>query len=390
LTITYTAWNTVANTGQTGDAANHTLKWVKDGTAATPGNSNAELGNGEYKLTLTSSEMTCDFGSLYGTSSTANVVILPVRVATEHGVLPTVQQGNAGAVVTEGTGTAQILLAAGLVTVGTNNDKTGYALSATGLVPITAWAVNLTGNLTGNVSGTVSAVTGSVGSVTGAVGSVTGSVGSVAGNVGGNVLGLVGGVATSVTVGGYSAGEDPATLVLDVLQSAHDTAGTIGHFIGLTGGIADPLSFLVPGAYSSGTAGHVLGTALPDVAFASAGGLPTVGTGTGQIELTSGAVTIGGYAPGEEPRPKKNAALAGVVFPMNLTAGGPVTAPNVAVAVSLDGAAPVPATNTPATKVQDGLFTIDLAAADMNGATVALVCTSPAADVTIVPILTTP
>jgi hypothetical protein len=58
------------------------------------------------------------------------------------------------------------------VTVGTNNDKTGYALSA-------AQTFDLTGSITGNLSGSVGSVTGAVGSVTGAVGSVTGAVGSV-------------------------------------------------------------------------------------------------------------------------------------------------------------------------------------------------------------------
>ena len=60
------------------------------------------------------------------------------------------------------------------VTVGTNNDKTGYSLTAgTGLGNQTA---NITGNLSGNV------------------GSVTGAVGSVTGNVGGNVVGSVGSI----------------------------------------------------------------------------------------------------------------------------------------------------------------------------------------------------
>ena len=58
------------------------------------------------------------------------------------------------------------------VTVTTNNDKTGYALSST-------QTFDLTGNITGNVSG---------------------SVGSVSGNVGGNVVGSVGSVTADVNV----------------------------------------------------------------------------------------------------------------------------------------------------------------------------------------------
>jgi hypothetical protein len=79
------------------------------------------------------------------------------------------------------------------VIVGTNNDKTGYALSGT-------QAFNLTGNINGSISGSldgsVGSVTGNVGgNVVGSVGSVTGSVGSVTGNVGGNVIGSVGSLA---------------------------------------------------------------------------------------------------------------------------------------------------------------------------------------------------
>jgi hypothetical protein len=71
-----------------------------------------------------------------------------------------------------------------------NVGKTGYSLTAT------TGLGNQTANITGNLSGSVGSVTGAVGSVTGAVGSVTGAVGSVTGNVGGNVVGSVGSVAT--------------------------------------------------------------------------------------------------------------------------------------------------------------------------------------------------
>lgn len=117
-----------------------------------------------------------------------------------------------------------ISLSSGAVTVGTNNDKSGYSLTAgTGLG-------NQTSNITGNLSGSVGSVTGAVGSVTARVtantdqwGGVTvtgmpmptytqptgflaatfpatvssyagGAVASVTGNVGGNVVGSVGSI----------------------------------------------------------------------------------------------------------------------------------------------------------------------------------------------------
>lgn len=62
------------------------------------------------------------------------------------------------------------------------------------------------------------------------------------------------------TVGGYAAGQDPATLVLDVAASGHNVAGTIGQKINSAGGAADPLTNVVPGSYAAGTAGYAIGT----------------------------------------------------------------------------------------------------------------------------------
>jgi hypothetical protein len=45
---------------------------------------------------------------------------------------------------------------------------------------------------------------------------------------------------TGVKVASYASGQDPATLVLDVAQSGHNTAGTIGADIGLSGGGSAP------------------------------------------------------------------------------------------------------------------------------------------------------
>jgi hypothetical protein len=53
---------------------------------------------------------------------------------------------------------------------------------------------------------------------------------------GGQTVASVTNVTNPVTVGGYSGGQDPATLVLDTAQSGHNTAGTIGKDIGLASG----------------------------------------------------------------------------------------------------------------------------------------------------------
>lgn len=71
-----------------------------------------------------------------------------------------------------------------------NNLQTAYASTSTPVVGSVTGAV-------GSVTGAVGSVTGNVGgNVTGSVGSVVGAVGSVTGNVGGNVTGSVGSLAT--------------------------------------------------------------------------------------------------------------------------------------------------------------------------------------------------
>ena len=91
ITVSYTAWNTNTNGPQTGDAANHTVKLLRDGVESAATNAPAEVDSisfkGEYKITLTNAEMTCDFITIGGVSSTANVALIPVKITTEHGVL---------------------------------------------------------------------------------------------------------------------------------------------------------------------------------------------------------------------------------------------------------------------------------------------------------------
>ena len=107
FTLTYVAWDTSANEGKTGDVANHTLRWVQDGTSGAPSNSPAEVDAtnvpGLYKLALTAAEAQAVYGSLAGKSTTANVSIMPVSIAFErlpnaapgaNGGLPTVDANN--------------------------------------------------------------------------------------------------------------------------------------------------------------------------------------------------------------------------------------------------------------------------------------------------------
>lgn len=164
ITLCYVAYNVSTGAMVTGDGSNHTLYWSKDGTASAAANgphgtevSSAHM-PGIYSCVMTSTETDCEDGVLGGSSTTANVILIPTQVAFVY--VPNAVAGASG----------------GLLIAGSN----------------AATSVNITGNITGNLSGSVGSVTGAVGSVTGNVGgNVTGSVGSVSGNIGGNLLGTL-------------------------------------------------------------------------------------------------------------------------------------------------------------------------------------------------------
>jgi hypothetical protein len=231
--------------------------------------------------------------------------------------LPTVAQGNAGALLTSGTGVAQLNVSSGNV-------------------------AGSVASVAGNVGGSVASVTGSVASVTGNVGgNVVGSVASVTGNVGGNVVGSIG----SLTATAVQNIWDDATSTLTVVGSvgklivdnlnatvasrATDTgvwaagtrtltAGTnivlakgtgitgfnditannvwsetlpgsytstqAGFKLNAAGSAADPWSTTLPGAYSAGTAGFIIGNNLNS----AVGSVPTNVWAAGTRTLTAG------------------------------------------------------------------------------------------------------
>lgn len=203
---------------------------------------------------------------------------------------------------------------------------TSVTFPAASTVATTTGAVGSVTGAVGSVTGAVGSVTGNVGgNVTGSVGSVVGAVGSVTGNVGGNVTGSVGSVATGgitaaslaadaitaakvaadvgteiatavwasgtrtvtslsgltvdtvttltnlptipanwLTAAGIAAdaGAEIADAVWDEVLSGHLTAGTTGAGLNAAGSAGDPWSTALPGAYSAGSAGYIVGTNL--------------------------------------------------------------------------------------------------------------------------------
>ena len=201
--------------------------------------------------------------------------------------IPNVAQGTTGAIST--------VDASGRVTVITNSDKTGYALSGT-------QTFNVTGNITGNLSGSVGSVSGAVGSVTGAVGSVTGAVGSVTGAVGSVASGGI--TATSIATDAIGSAQLAATAVTEIadgiLNRSLATAGAAGN-IAITSiaasvfqavntlAVDDQVAFVgtAPSSYVLGNVYWVISTGLTSTTFQ----LSTTQGGLGNATSSTGAFT---------------------------------------------------------------------------------------------------
>ena len=111
MTVDFSAWDTSANGFKTGDAANITMRWTKDGVVnalSNPTVTEIDSTNapGQYKVTLTGTETDCLFGQLSGKSSTANIIIAPVPMTFDQ--LPVTAPNAVGGLLTRGTGTGQI------------------------------------------------------------------------------------------------------------------------------------------------------------------------------------------------------------------------------------------------------------------------------------------
>lgn len=159
VTLCYYAWDVTNGIPKTGDSANHTIKWIKDGTEATATNAPSEVDStnakGLYKIVMTAAECNCDVGTLHGVSSTSGVYLTPVKMPFETGAVVTA--GTAQAV-----GTQTIQLASGdgakcasgnLVLIQSATTGAGQAQSiikiATDTVTVDVpWGTALTGTVT--------------------------------------------------------------------------------------------------------------------------------------------------------------------------------------------------------------------------------------------------
>lgn len=158
------AFDSTTNLPKTGDSANLTAYVSKDyGSVTVLGDTSAtEMDStnakGYYLFDLTQAETNGDCLMFSCKSSTANIVVVAapavvytvpanftaqsidssgrVDVIKIAGTTQTARDIGASVLLSSGTGTGQVSLSSGTVTVGTNNDKTGYSLSAGGVQAI--------------------------------------------------------------------------------------------------------------------------------------------------------------------------------------------------------------------------------------------------------------
>lgn len=156
------AFDTTTGAPKTGDGANITVYVAKDWgavtvlTDTTATELDATNAKGWYLFDVSQTESNADALLFSGKSATANISVvgqliytLPpnlsalsvdsngrVDVIKLAGTTQTARDLGASVLLSPGTGTGQVSLSSGAVTVGTNNDKTGYALSTAGVQAI--------------------------------------------------------------------------------------------------------------------------------------------------------------------------------------------------------------------------------------------------------------
>jgi len=207
----------------------------------------------------------------------------------------------------------------GRVTVGTNADKTGYSLSQAFPANFSSLSVDASGRVdVGKILGTTSAgVAGYVGidwshvnAPTTAL-ALTNTTISSGQQVDLNTIKTQAVTAAAGVTFPASIGTSTLTAanVWDLATTGHTTAGTFGAAVVAAGSAGDPWATSLPGAYSVGTAGYILGTNLnatvssrSTYAGGDTSGVTTLLTRLpSTLTVTGGGVTVAGYSASQDP-----------------------------------------------------------------------------------------
>ncbi len=221
--------------------------------------------------------------------------------------------------IKSGVGTGEINLSSGKVPATlAASDVTGNV--ASDVQTIKTQAVTCSAGVTVNVNvGTTQPLnfTGSAGSAlvkTDMVDIAGSAVSTSSAQIGVNVINAAGTAWASgaVTSGVLAASATTAIAgaVWDLGTSGHTNSGSFGAAMVAAGSAGDPWATSLPGSYGAGTAGHLIGTAIPDIAPGAAGGLLKAGSNasttfaaliasiTGSLSGSVGSIATGGIAAG--------------------------------------------------------------------------------------------
>jgi len=335
VVLTYVAWDTNANVGKSGDVANHTLRWIKDGTSSAPTNSPSEIdatnAPGAYKLTMTTGECTCQVGTLVGKSSTANVSIIPISVSFE--LLPTTYYGTSGGIpILNGSGNilADLKAIDGSPTNGNN-------------AILKLKSLDIRSNDTSVAALEVYGATGGAG--------------------------LNGGKAINIQGGG--AGTGGATGGAGLYVSGGGGTSTRGYAMHLDSPITGQTALRISGNMQSAVSVEQNITVTKDGDIGS-----IVANILGSVSSIS---TV---------RPKKNTGLDNFMFPMfDATTKNPKTGLTVTAERAIDGN-PFAPCSASAVELSNGVYRVSLSASDLNGNKIMLRFSAPGADDQLVEIIT--
>lgn len=342
VVLTYIAWDTSANGGKTGDAANHTLRWIKDGASSAPTNASSEIDTtnapGAYKITLTTAECTCDTGTLAGKSSTANVSIVPISISFEQ--LPTVAAGETnGLPIVDSSGRAKANVEAinGSETSGNNATLNLKKLSV----------VNDSGDAV------VFSATGEGPGISGSGLEIKGSHGEYGMKIEGGSFG--GGLHLKANTNAHAL----AIYGAGIGNGVYVSGGNGGDGIRIYGGSNNKDAI---GLFHYGTGHDFQGDIFGNIS-GSVGSISTV-------------------------RPKKNTGLDNFMFPMfDSTTKNPKTGLTVTAERAIDGN-PFAACSASAVELSNGVYRVSLSASDLNGNKIMLRFSAPGADDQLVEIIT--
>jgi len=149
LTVPFTVWDTLTNTGKTGDAPQVSVYLVVNGALSSLATSTVtEVSSsncpGIYKVSLSASETNYSTITVAGKSSTSGVVVIPAHIITEEGLVPAINQKTSALTFTNGdvkatldsegvnvTGLAAAIISSGSFTAGAINQAVAPNLDTT-------------------------------------------------------------------------------------------------------------------------------------------------------------------------------------------------------------------------------------------------------------------